>query len=94
MAKAGLAGIGLLEDKITKAAELIERLRMEKREIEETNKTLEDKIESLYIKNEELTKELKNFKAKGKSKKDSKKTREEINTKIEEMLAKLEGLKL
>jgi citrate synthase len=94
MAKAGLAGIGLLEDKITKAAELIERLRIEKREIEDINKNLVEKLEALYIKNEELTKELRNFKEKGKRKKDSKKTREEIDTKIEEMLAKLESLKI
>ena len=94
MAKAGLAGLELLEEKITKAADLIERLKREKNEMAEGNKELKEKIDSLYISNEELTRELETLKKSKDSKKDFDKTREEIKDKIEEMLVKFDGLEV
>jgi uncharacterized coiled-coil DUF342 family protein len=91
MGATGIASLDTLEKKITKAAELINRLRSEKNEAEAENKELKEKMQSLYIRNEELSKEVQALK-KG-TKKDSsfEKTREELAHKIEEMLAKLEG---
>ena len=62
MGATGIAGLEALEKKITKAADMINRLRDEKNEIEAANKELKEKMESLYIKNEELNKELKALK--------------------------------
>ncbi|MBU8921049.1 MAG: DUF3450 domain-containing protein [Bacteroidales bacterium] len=92
MSSTGLASLELLENKIVKAAELIGRLADEKKKIEETNKVLKEKIESLYIKNDEMAKELEIFKMDKEKEKDFDKTREEIGNKIEEMLMKLDGL--
>ena len=92
MGTAGLADLSILEKKINQAAELIEKLRDEKMQAESANKALKEEIESLYIKNEELTRELKNSKKEKNKKKDFEKTREELNSKIEEMLAKLEEI--
>jgi len=94
MAKAGLAGLDLLEQKITKAAALIERLQREKNEMAEANKELKEKIDSLYITNEKLAKELETLKTSKDSTKDFDKTREEIKNKIEEMLVKFDGLEV
>ena len=91
MGKSGVAGLGVLEDKINKAADLIARLKQEKIEVEKVNKELEEKIEILYIRNKELTKEIEILKKDIRKDFDSK-TREEITQKIEEMLAKLEEL--
>jgi DNA repair ATPase RecN len=92
MGETGVASFEALEAKINKAAELIERLRQEKNTIEADNKELKGKMESLYIKNEELEKELKRLQKTQKGKKDSDSSREEIKKKIEEMLAKLNQL--
>ena len=92
MGTAGLADFDLLEKKITQAAEYIERLKAEKKQIEDANNKLKAKLDSIYIKNEELTKELKQLKKEKKGKKDLVKTREELGNKIDEMLAKLEEL--
>ncbi|MCK4548938.1 MAG: hypothetical protein KAU49_02170 [Candidatus Krumholzibacteria bacterium] len=92
MGTAGLADFDLLEKKITQAAEYIEKLKAAKKQIEDTNNELKEKLDSIYIKNEELTKELRHLKKENKGKKDLEKTREELNSKIEEMLAKLEEL--
>jgi len=94
MTKAGIAGLGLLEDKINKAAELIERLRQEKNRTLDNNKELKDKIESLYITHEELEKQIKELKKAKTVSKASDTGREEIKHKIEEMLVKLESLEL
>lgn len=94
MGVTGIAGLDALEKKITKAADLINRLRREKNETEVANKELNKKIDSLYIKNEELNKELKALKKGTKRDKSFDKTREELKKKIEEMLAKLEGFQL
>lgn len=94
MSKTGLAGLELLEEKITKAANLIERLKREKNELAEANKELKEKIDSLYISSEELTRELVTLKKAKDSKKDFEKTREEITDKIEEMLVKFDGLEV
>ena len=92
MGATGIAGLDTLEKKITKAAELIKRLQREKNEFEAANKELKEKMDSLYIKNEELRKEVKALKKGTKRDKSFDKTREELATKIEEMLAKLEGV--
>lgn len=87
-----LAGLDTLEEKIKKTAELIARLKKEKGKAEELNKELKERSETLYIKNEELTKEIENLKMKEAKGSDFDKTREEIKRKIEEMLAKMEEL--
>jgi FtsZ-binding cell division protein ZapB len=92
MGTAGLADFDLLEKKITQAAEFIEQLKTQKKQIEDANIKLKEELDSIYIKNEELTKELKQLKKEKKGKKDLEKTREELNNKIEEMLAKLEEI--
>ena len=92
MGTAGLADFDMLEKKITQAAEFIEQLRSEKKQIEDANIKLKEELDSIYIKNEELTKELRQLKKEKKGKKDLEKTREELNNKIEEMLAKLEEI--
>ena len=92
MGTAGLADFDLLEKKINQAAEYIERLKTEKKQVEDANIKLKEELDSIYIKNEELTKELKHLKKEKKGKKDLDKTREELSNKIEEMLAKLEEL--
>ena len=92
MGATGIAGLDTLEEKITKAAELIGRLRSEKNEIEAVNKELKEEMESLYIKNEELNKEVKALNKGTIRDKSFDKTREELAQKIVEMLAKLEGL--
>ena len=65
-----------------------------KKQVEDANIKLKEKLDSLYIKNEELTKELKHLKKGQNKKKDLEKTREELNSKIDEMLAKLEDLNI
>ena len=92
MKTAELTDFGLLEKKIMKAANYIEQLRAEKKQVEDANIKLKEELDSLYIKNEELTKGLKNLKKGKNKKKDLERTREELNDKIEEMLAKLEEL--
>ena len=94
MGTAGLADFDLLEQKIKKAAEFIEQLKAEKKQVEDANIKLKEELDSLYIKNEELTKELKHLKKGQNKKKDLEKTREELNSKIDEMLAKLEDLNI
>jgi septation ring formation regulator EzrA len=94
MTKLDIADLGLLEEKINKAANLIERLRGEKNSAEEANKELKAKIEALYIKNEELERQIKDLRKTQTVSKHTDKSREEIKNKIEEMLAKLEGLEL
>jgi chromosome segregation ATPase len=94
MSKAGIAGIGLLEEKITKAAGLIEKLRAEKNKLEATNKELKEKIDSLYISNEDLIKQIEELKKTKAVSKHTEKRREEITLKIEEMLEKLEHIEL
>ena len=94
MSKAGIAGIDLLEEKINKAAGLIERLRAERNRLETANKELKGKIDSLYISNEDLTKQIEELKKAKAVSKNTEKRREEITVKIEEMLEKLERIEL
>jgi predicted nuclease with TOPRIM domain len=92
MAGSGMINLDVLEEKITKAAEHIARLRDEKIRLEEINKELKEKINSLYIKNEELTRELEILRTDKQRTGDFDKTREEIKGKVEEMLARLDEL--
>jgi hypothetical protein len=94
MGTAGLADFDLLEKKIKKAADYIEQLKAEKKQVEDANIKLKEKLDTLYIKNEELTEELKHLKKGKNKKKDLEKTREELNSKIDEMLVKLEDLNI
>jgi biopolymer transport protein ExbB/TolQ len=94
MSKAVATGIGLLEEKINKAADLIAQLRAEKNKLESANKELKEKIDSLYISNEELTKQIEELKKSRAVSKNTEKRREEITVKIEEMLEKLERIEL
>lgn len=94
MAEIGLESLEMLEERIEKAASLIEQLRAEKKAAEEENKRLKEELQSLYISHEELTRELKHLTTKKDKKEDSKRTREEITEKIEKMLAKLDELRL
>ena len=92
MAGSGIINLDVLEEKITKAAEHIARLRDEKIRLEEINKELKEKMDSLYIKNEELTRELEILRTDKQRTGDFDKTREEIKGKVEEMLARLDEL--
>ena len=92
MAGSGIINLDALEEKITKAAEHIARLRDEKIRLEEINKELKEKIDSLYIKNEELTRQLEILRIDKQRTGDFDKTREEIKGKVEEMLARLDEL--
>jgi len=94
MAGTGIGNLDLLEEKITKAAEHIARLREEKFALERSNKELKEKFDSLYIKNEELKKELGSVRSEKLRTADFDKTREEIKGRIEEMLAKLDQLEV
>lgn len=92
MAGTGIINLDLLEEKITKAAGHIARLKEEKSALEENNKELKGKIDLLYIRNEELTRELEILRTEKQKTGDFDKTREEIKGRIEEMLAKLDQL--
>jgi uncharacterized coiled-coil DUF342 family protein len=92
MAGQGIVNLDALEEKINKAAERIAALKQEKLVLEAQNKELKEKIDSLYIKNEELTKQIEILKREKGKTTEFEKTREEINGKVEEMLAKLEQL--
>ena len=92
MAGTGMINLDLLEEKITKAADHIARLKEEKLKLEQSNKELKEGIDSLYIRNEELARELEILRTEKQKTGDFDKTREEIKGKVEEMLAKLDGL--
>lgn len=92
MAGIGIGNLDLLEEKITKAAEHIARLKEEKFALERSNKELKERSDSLYIMNEELKRELEILRTDKQRTGDFDKTREEIKGRIEEMLAKLDQL--
>jgi chromosome segregation ATPase len=92
MAGTGIINLDALEEKITKAAEHISRLKEEKLRLEQVNKELKEKIDSLYIMNGDLTRELEILRTEKKMTGDFDQTREEIKGKVEEMLAKLDQL--
>ena len=92
MSESGVIQLDILEDKINKAITLITQLENEKNALVEANKELKGKIETLYITNEELNKEVESLRNKQVSDTAYAKTREEIKTKIAEILAKLEKL--
>jgi restriction endonuclease S subunit len=92
MTGSGIINLDMLEEKITKAAEHIARLKDEKFKLEQLNKELKEKFDSLYIRNEELTREFEILRTDREQGKDFDKTREEIRGKVEEMLARLDQL--
>lgn len=91
MAGTAIINLDALEEKITKAAEHISRLKDEKSKLEQVNKELKEKIDSLYIINGDLTRELETLRTEKKNG-EFEQTREEIKGKVEEMLAKLDQL--
>jgi len=92
MASTGIVNLDMLEEKINKAAEHIVRLKEEKIKLDQSNKELKEKIDLLYISNEELTRELEILRTDKQGTGDFDKTREEIKGKVEEMLARLDQL--
>ncbi len=94
MAGTGIVNLDMLEEKINKTAEHIARLKEEKIRLEQSNKELKDKIDLLYITNEELTRELEILRTDKQKAGDFDKTREEIKGKVGEMLAKLDQLEI
>ena len=92
MASTGIVNLDMLEEKINKAAEHIVRLKEEKIKLDQSNKELKEKIDLLYISNEELTRELEILRTDKQRTGDFDKSREEIKGKVEEMLAKLDQL--
>jgi hypothetical protein len=92
MAGTGIINLDMLEEKITRAAEHISRLKEDKLRLEEINKELKEKVDSLYISNGDLTRELEILRTEKKKAGDFDQTREEIKGKVEEMLAKLDQL--
>jgi chromosome segregation ATPase len=92
MASTGIVNLDMLEEKINKAAEHIVRLKEEKIKLDQSNKELKEKIDLLYISNEELTRELEILRTDKQRTGDFDKTREEIKGKVEEMLARLDQL--
>ncbi|MBN1165086.1 MAG: hypothetical protein JXB45_10945, partial [Candidatus Krumholzibacteriota bacterium] len=75
MGSTTISGLEALEDKILRAAALIEKLQREKNEVLEENKVLKEKNDLLYISSEELKKELEIFKQDKDKDKDFDKTR-------------------
>ena len=92
MAGSGIINLDMLEEKITKAAEHISRLKEEKLRLEQVNKELKEKLDSLYIVNSDLKREIEILQKEKKTTGDFDQTREEIKGKVEEMLAKLDQL--
>jgi FtsZ-binding cell division protein ZapB len=92
MAGSGIINLDMLEEKITKAAEHISRLKEDKLRLETINKELKEKMDSLYITNGDLMRELEILRTEKKKAGDFDQTREEIKGKVEEMLAKLDQL--
>ena len=92
MAGTGIINLDMLEEKITRAVEHISRLKEDKLRLEEVNKELKEKIDSLYILNGDLRRELEILRTEKKKTGDFDQTREEIKGKVEEMLAKLDQL--
>ncbi len=87
-----LGSFKLLESKIEEAANMITSVKAEKKKLEGENKELEDKIKMLYIKNEELVKEVNTLKGDKQNQGDFERVREEIKTRIEVMLEKLDKI--
>ncbi len=90
--ESSLASLNALEEKINRAAELISTLREEKSRVESENKELNEKLKSLYIENEGLNEEIERLKNAQEGMVRTKQVREEIKSKIEEMLGKMDRL--
>jgi FtsZ-binding cell division protein ZapB len=82
----------VLESKIEEAADMIVRIRTEKKKLANENKELKDEIKMLYIKEEELRKEVDTLKDDKQNQGDFERVREEIGTRIEVMLEKLDEI--
>lgn len=82
----------LLESKIAKAADMVARLREEKKKYEDENKELKDEIKVLYNKNEELGQKVDTLQNDNQNRNDFERVREEIGTRIEAMLEKLDEI--
>jgi peptidoglycan hydrolase CwlO-like protein len=87
-----LGSFKLLESKIEEAANMITRVKAEKKKLVDENKELKDKIKMLYIKSDELVKEVDTLKGDKQNQGDFERVREEIKTRIEVMLEKLDKI--
>jgi len=87
-----LGSFKLLESKIEEAANMITRVKAEKKKLVDENKELKDKIKMLYIKSDELVKEVDTLKGSKQNQGDFERVREEIKTRIEVMLEKLDKI--
>jgi FtsZ-binding cell division protein ZapB len=89
MDNGALESFKVLESKIEEAADMIIKARAEKKILVDKNKELKDEIKMLYIKDEELRKEVDTLKDDKQNQSDFEIVREEIGTRIEVMLEKL-----
>lgn len=87
-------GFKILEEKIGKAADMIQKLRDEKNKADEENKKLKEEIKMLYTKNEELKKEVERLQDDRQNHEDFDRVREEISNRIEVMLGKLDRIEI
>ncbi|MCD6380197.1 cell division protein ZapB [bacterium] len=84
-----LESFKVLESKIEAAADMIVKVRAEKKILVDENKELKDEIKMLYTKNEELSKEVDTLKDDKQNQGNFERVREEIGTRIDVMLEKL-----
>lgn len=92
MEETTFAGFKVLEEKIEKAADMIEMLRQEKERIEKENNELKSKLDLLYNENEQLAGKVDELQQEESTREDLNRVREEISKRIEMMLGKLERI--
>jgi len=92
MASKHFEGFKILEEKIERAAEVIQKIRDERDRMEQENKKLKQEIEMLYTKNDELKNEFARLQEDRHNQEDFEKVREEISNRIEVMLEKLDRI--
>ncbi|MBD3178922.1 MAG: hypothetical protein GF417_04590 [Candidatus Latescibacteria bacterium] len=92
MEETTFAGFKVLEEKIEKAANIIQSLRQEKERVEKENNELKNKLDLLYNENEELAGKVDHLQQQERKQEDLNRVREEISNRIEMMLGKLEKI--
>lgn len=92
MEESTLDGFKVLEDKIEKAADIIQKLREDKERIEKENNELKNKLNMLYNENEELAGKVDVLQNEERKQEDFDRVREEISNRIEMMLGKLDRI--
>jgi peptidoglycan hydrolase CwlO-like protein len=94
MEETTFAGFKVLEEKIEKAANIIEQLRGEKERLEKENNELKNKLDVLYNENEELAGKVDELEQMQNQEEDFNRVREEIGNRIEMMLGKLDRIEI